>query len=103
MDKKKVNFTEVERALLIDLVGKYSAVVENKKSDAVSVNRKKAAWRKIEQEFNSRHGIIPRSEKQLRKCWENLKEKFRKAKAADTRETFATGTFPFIFSLLLFA
>ncbi|KAH7955275.1 hypothetical protein HPB52_000079 [Rhipicephalus sanguineus] len=41
MEKRaKVNFTDEERGVLTDLVNKYREVLENKKTDAVSLQRK---------------------------------------------------------------
>lgn len=89
--RSKVNFTEEERNVLVDLVSRYSSVLECKQTDAVSVHAKKKAWEKLTEEFNCRHNVRPRTSKQLKKCWENLKEKWRRAKAEDTREIFKTG------------
>ncbi|KAH7931854.1 hypothetical protein HPB49_025828 [Dermacentor silvarum] len=66
-------------------------VVENKRTDAASVSRKRQAWEKIEDEFNCRHNVTPRKWIQLKKCWENLKDKWRRTNAEDMRERFATG------------
>lgn len=89
--RSKVNFTEEERNVLVDLVSRYSSVLECKQTDAVSVHAKKKAWEKLTEEFNCRHNVRPRTSKQLKKCWDNLKEKWRRAKAEDTREIFKTG------------
>lgn len=91
MEPRKVNFTEEERAVLMDLVTEYHHILECKKTDAVSVMRKKKTWEKLTDEFNSRHNVRPRTSKQLKKCWDNLKEKWRRAKGEDTREVFKTG------------
>ncbi|KAH7948719.1 hypothetical protein HPB49_001204 [Dermacentor silvarum] len=89
--RSKVNFTEEERKVLVDLVSRYSSVLECKQTDAVSVHAKKKAREKLTEEFNCRHNVRPRTSKQFKKCWENLKEKWRRAKAEDTREIFKTG------------
>ncbi|XP_054930764.2 uncharacterized protein [Dermacentor andersoni] len=90
-ERKKINFTEEERGILIDLVTRESNVLENKRTDAVSLSEKKKKWQQIEEQFNSKNGVHPRTENQLRKCWDNLKEKWRRAKATDTKELFRTG------------
>ncbi|XP_077507330.1 myb/SANT-like DNA-binding domain-containing protein 3 [Amblyomma americanum] len=90
-EKGKINFSRVERALLLDLVDKHKAVLENKRTDAVSVARKRKEWELIETQFNSSHNVSPRTWLQLKKCWENWKNKWRKAKADDNREIFKTG------------
>ncbi|KAH7943737.1 hypothetical protein HPB52_011100 [Rhipicephalus sanguineus] len=83
MEKKKINFSEEERAVLLDLLSRHRSVVENKRTDAASASRKRDSWKKIEDEFNSRHN--------LKKCWENMKDKWRRTNAEDMRERFATG------------
>lgn len=90
MEKKK-NFSEEERAVLLELLSRHRSVVENKRTDAASVSRKREAWKKIEDEFNCRHNVTPRQWTQLKKCWENLKDKWKRTNAEDMRERFATG------------
>ncbi|KAH7955279.1 myb/SANT-like DNA-binding domain-containing protein 3 [Rhipicephalus sanguineus] len=89
--RTKVNFTDEERGVLTDLISKYRAVLENKKTDAVSLHKKQKTWEQLAIDFNSRQNVNPRTAKQLKKCWDNLKEKWRCAKADDTREVFKTG------------
>ncbi|KAL1474299.1 hypothetical protein MTO96_038083 [Rhipicephalus appendiculatus] len=91
MEKKKVNFSEEERAVLLDLLSRHRSVVENKRTDAASASRKRDSWEKIEDEFNSRHNVTPRKWTQLKKCWENMKDKWRRTNAEDMRERFASG------------
>nr|XP_054930764.1 myb/SANT-like DNA-binding domain-containing protein 3 [Dermacentor andersoni] len=91
-ERKKINFTEKERGILIDLVTRESNVLENKRTDAVSLSEKKKRWQQIEEQFNSnKNGVHPRTENQLRKCRDNLKEKWRRTKATGTKELFRTG------------
>nr|XP_054926211.1 myb-related transcription factor, partner of profilin-like [Dermacentor andersoni] len=59
-------------------------------TDAVSIHAKKKTWEKLADEFDSRHNVRPRTSTQLKKCWDNLKEKWRRAKTEDTREIFKT-------------
>lgn len=79
-EKRKINYEE-ERALLLELVSRHKDLVENKKTDAVSVARKTKKWVLIEREFNWRHNVHPRTWQQSKKCWENLKEEWRKGKS----------------------
>ncbi|KAH7959120.1 hypothetical protein HPB49_008352 [Dermacentor silvarum] len=90
MERRKINFTDEERTILMDLMDRHRDVLECKKTDAVSIHAKKK-WEKLADEFNSNHNVRPRTSKQLKKCWDNLKEKLRRAKAEDTRELFKTG------------
>jgi len=47
------NLTAAERLLTVDLVQKHWVVVENKKSDAVTVKEKARTWQLITAEFNA--------------------------------------------------
>ena len=57
MDKKKrqrcCNMTSSEKVLLADLVVKYSEVLENKRTDAVSAQVKAKCWQELAVEFNA--------------------------------------------------
>ncbi|KAH7956980.1 hypothetical protein HPB52_014030 [Rhipicephalus sanguineus] len=80
MEKKKINFSEEERAR------------RGKQEDRRGVRESEARLlEKIEDEFNSRHNVTPRKWTQLKKCWENMKDKWRRTNAEDMRERFATG------------
>lgn len=91
MDSKKVIFSDSDKEILINLVMKYKDVLESKKTDALSINKKKATWCKLSAEYNSIHGVRPRDVKQIRKCWENLKCKWKKERGQQVRDVFATG------------
>lgn len=53
MDKKKKNFTEIEKNLLTSVLVKYKDVIENKKTDGTSAKVKNETWKKIATEFNA--------------------------------------------------
>ncbi|KAH7948051.1 hypothetical protein HPB52_018116 [Rhipicephalus sanguineus] len=55
------------------------------------MSRKRGSWKKIQDEFNCRHSVTPRKKTQLKKCWENMKDKWRRTSAEDMPESFATG------------
>ncbi|XP_076621228.1 uncharacterized protein LOC143341833 [Colletes latitarsis] len=62
-----------ERELLITLINKYEDI-EEKKSDPVSMCKRKSAWSQLASEYNSMVGPQGvRSAVQLRRCWENMK------------------------------
>lgn len=50
---KGKNFTESEKEYLVQIVLKHKCVVENKKTDSLSVIRKSEVWRKIAEQFNA--------------------------------------------------
>lgn len=62
-----------ERKILISLIKKYE-IVEDRKSDPISICKRKSAWLQITEEYNSMVGPQNvRSCLQLRRCWENMK------------------------------
>ncbi|XP_077281445.1 uncharacterized protein LOC143908050 [Temnothorax americanus] len=62
-----------ERKILISLINKH-AVVQSRKSDPISICKRKSAWSRITEEYNSMVGSRgTRSSVQLRRCWENMK------------------------------
>ncbi|KAH7935069.1 hypothetical protein HPB52_003634 [Rhipicephalus sanguineus] len=75
----------------MNLLSRHRSVVENKRTDAVYMSRKRDSWKKIQDQFNCRHNVTPRKWTQLKKCWENIKDKWRRTSAEDMRERFATG------------
>lgn len=47
------NYSSGERDLLVELVGKYGMIIENKKTDAVTWKEKQAAWQQVANEYNA--------------------------------------------------
>lgn len=87
----KVYYTEEEKELLQELVRKYKNSIESKKSNAVSLQTKTKAWERLCFEYNSMPNVRPRDVKQLRKLWDNLKQKLKKRKAKEVRASMGTG------------
>lgn len=63
-----------ERDLLLYLI-KEAKVLHNKKTDGRASLLKREAWARITRNFNAHNQGPNRTEKQLRKVWERLKEK----------------------------
>ncbi|XP_017886214.1 myb/SANT-like DNA-binding domain-containing protein 3 [Ceratina calcarata] len=62
-----------EREILIALINKYEDI-EDKRSDPISMYKRKSAWSQLANEYNSMVGPQGiRSAVQLRRCWENMK------------------------------
>ena len=51
--KRSANFSEFEADVLAELVSKYRGVIENKKTDGVTIKTKEETWKKIEASFNT--------------------------------------------------
>ncbi|XP_075550326.1 myb/SANT-like DNA-binding domain-containing protein 3 [Dermacentor variabilis] len=90
----KAYFTEEGKDLFTELLQRYSNVIESKKTDAVSLNAKAKAWERLCTEYNSMPHVRRREVKQLKKLWDNLKQKLKKAKAQQIRDVMATGGGP---------
>ena len=60
------NMSAGERALLVDLASKFSAVIENKRTDSITVKEKEVAWQQLHTEFVAAGGCTTRSWKQLK-------------------------------------
>ena len=47
------NFSAREKGLLVDLVGRYAAVVECKKTDGSTMKEKEQAWMRVADEYSA--------------------------------------------------
>uniref|UniRef100_A0A0A9ZDK2 Regulatory protein zeste n=4 Tax=Lygus hesperus TaxID=30085 RepID=A0A0A9ZDK2_LYGHE len=77
---KRIVFGEEERAKVRQLVMERKGVVESKKSDLVTVAKKKQAWDEITSVFNSEGTFPKRTTVQLKKMWDNTKARRRAQK-----------------------
>lgn len=87
---RRLTYMDVEKDIVIELMSKYSPVIENKKSDAPSLNLKVQTRGKLSRQYNSISNVCPRDAKQSKKLWENLKGKWKTAKAEKIRDVFTT-------------
>lgn len=72
-------FTDTERAVLKDIVVNYQEIVDTRSRSRETFLEKQQAWEKIVLDYNDRPGMQPRSVKELRKCWDNMKYRARQA------------------------
>lgn len=88
---KKVCFLDFERENLVNLVGKYRKIVENKETSSSMIAQKKQIWERITSEFNQNPNVKKRLTKQLKKLWENTKAKRKtKLKSSSTTSLLST-------------
>lgn len=78
MDKTKnkttnAYYTEQERMFLAQLIFE-EKIIESKKTGASDLKDKADAWERITKKYASQD-CTPRTSKQLRKCWDNMKQK----------------------------
>nr|XP_037270179.1 uncharacterized protein LOC119161766 [Rhipicephalus microplus] len=81
--------TREERELLVNLVTRHKAVIENKRTDALDKRAKDSAWEKLTSEYNSQPGIRRVTGAQLRKLWDNEKSRWKK-KQSEEKQHFRT-------------
>ncbi|CAG9763570.1 unnamed protein product [Ceutorhynchus assimilis] len=83
-------YTETEKMFLVQMVAQHRVIAENKKTDAVSLKEKQAACDKIQCSYCSQ-GFSTKSVKQLKKCWDNIKQKKRQQKTLPRQNRLLTG------------
>lgn len=77
--KSTPKFTETEKILLLSIIEDVKEIVESRKTDGPSIERKKATWELITEQYaNSalNRGFSVRTEAQLKRCWINLKYRY---------------------------
>ena len=72
-------FTPREKKLLTALIEQYKDVVESKKRDGASNREKEKVWEVIAVQFSALPRTQPRASRELRRCWENMKARAKKA------------------------
>ncbi|CAG5007374.1 unnamed protein product [Parnassius apollo] len=81
--KRSPNWPMSEKVLLVDLVAEHFSVVENKRTDAVTMKQKTAEWVKISEEFNSQTTFGYRAAEKVKAQWESLKKTTKKESSAE--------------------
>ncbi|XP_077256004.1 uncharacterized protein LOC143893960 [Temnothorax americanus] len=89
--KRLPNFSNLEKIKLIEIIERERSIIENKKTDNVSLKDKENCWINIAKEFNSNSISGHRDVGCLKNCWDNLKKKTRKHFADIRSELFKTG------------
>ncbi|CAG4931639.1 unnamed protein product [Parnassius apollo] len=92
--KRSPNWQMSEKMLLVDLVAEHFSVVENKRTDAVTMKQKNAEWVKISEEFNSQTTFGYRTAENVKAQWESLKKSTKKESSAERQSLFQTGGGP---------
>lgn len=78
------NFTAADNILLCDIVSKFKDIIENKKTDGVTLQQKQQAWLEVEKMFNSSTNGCTRTVSSLQQTYKNLKKKLKKT-ASDAK------------------
>ncbi len=90
------NFSAEEKTVIIELVAKYKSLVENKKSDKVTLQEKHNAWLEIVRKMNNDFPLKNRTVDQIKLLWSNMKRNAKTECAEHRRETFRTGGGPVV-------
>ncbi|XP_069684131.1 myb/SANT-like DNA-binding domain-containing protein 3 [Periplaneta americana] len=93
---RSCNYTGYEKNVIIDIMTKYSGIIENKRSDSLSLKKREEAWTSLTSEFNSHLNLTPRTVKQIKQCYENMKRNVKKDHSMEKIERFKTGGGTFI-------
>ncbi len=73
------NFTSHEKKLLYQLMEQYGTIIEDKKTDNMTIKKKEDAWVQLTADFNASVGIKDKRDiNNLKACWKNLKAKAKK-------------------------
>ncbi|KAK5644375.1 hypothetical protein RI129_005675 [Pyrocoelia pectoralis] len=90
--KRAPNFTPDEQLLCLNIIKKYKSIIENKKTNSVTLKEKEETWNKISTEYNSCSPVgLLRTADNLKKLYENKKKETRKYAANEKREILLTG------------
>lgn len=74
--KRAKNLTKQDVELLTDLVFRFKHIIENKKTDAITVKQKNDAWETISDEFSA-SASHPRNAEQLKNYYKNTKSNLK--------------------------
>lgn len=77
-EKRRKNFTEREKMLLMEVAKEFVTIIDNKKTDGPTVEAKKQAWRALASKYNAVSETGVRTEKQLHALYDNLKKRARR-------------------------
>lgn len=93
--KRSPNYTIREKEVLLSIVSNFKNIIENKKTDAVSVTEKNRAWFSMTQKFNAMSpNNVFRPTESLKKYYDNLKEDLRKRAGEERKSLYKTGGGP---------
>ncbi|XP_037779971.1 myb/SANT-like DNA-binding domain-containing protein 3 [Penaeus monodon] len=76
-------FIPLEKTILTALVEQQKSIVESKKRDGASNREKEKVWEVIAAQFSAHPSTQPRTSRELRRCWENMKARAKKALESD--------------------
>lgn len=90
MDARRKNFSKEEKENIVSLILKYKNIIENKKTDSITIGEKEKCWKAITEEYNS-SSSYQRATVQLKAFYKNSKSDLKKKIAANRASIFRTG------------
>ncbi|CAH2088534.1 unnamed protein product [Euphydryas editha] len=92
--KRSANWMASEKSLLVDLVTEHFNVMENKRTDGVSMKQKLGEWVTISNKYNSQTMLSHRTSDNLKAQWESLKKSAKKEASFRRMHLIQTGGGP---------
>ncbi|XP_026725025.1 uncharacterized protein LOC113503221 isoform X1 [Trichoplusia ni] len=89
--KRSANWMASEKTQLVDLVTEHFHVIENKRTDGVSMKQKLAEWTTISNKYNSQTTLSHRTAENLKSQWESLKKATKKEASFKRMHLIKTG------------
>lgn len=89
--KREPNWLASEKLLLLDLVEEHFKIIENKKTDSVTIKQKLLEWETMSSKYNSQSPFSNRSGEKLKSQWESMKKSAKKEEAKLRQHRIQTG------------
>ncbi|KAI7813148.1 putative myb/SANT-like DNA-binding domain-containing protein 4-like, partial [Triplophysa rosa] len=92
--KRKPNWTEEEKCILLDEYGKRKAILKSKLNPNVTASKKQKQWDEITEKINARNLDVKRTVQEVIKKYENISVVAKKELSLYKRESNKTGGGP---------
>lgn len=89
--KRKPNWTEEEKCILLDEYGKRKAILKSKLNPNVTATKKYKQWEEITDTINARNLGVKRTVQEIIKKYENISVMAKKELSVHKRESNKTG------------
>lgn len=88
--KRKVNFSDYEKTLLLDLA-KDKSIISSSAKDAKTKLKKESAWKVVEKDFNKDENVKNRTVTELKTCFLNIIQRAKQSDSKFKQEVRKTG------------
>lgn len=99
--KRKPNWTEEEKCILLDEYGKRKAILKSKLNPNVTAAKKQKQWEEITEKINARNLDVRRTAQEVIKKYENISVVAKKELSHYKREFNKTGKLKLHYSMIL--